>query len=57
MYKYINVKNVFTNETEKFILKTNEDGSYKTFPAVDDNPHYELVKEWVSAGNTIEEAD
>ena len=57
MYKYINVENVFTDEVEQFILKTNDDGSYTTFPASENNRHYQLVQEWVADGNTIAEAD
>ena len=58
MYRYINVKNVFTNEIEKFVIKTNNDGSFTSFPAVDDNIHYkELILQVDKGEAVIEETD
>ena len=46
-----------TNGTDNTAIESVIDGETLIVPMDTDNRHYVAIKEWVKAGNTIEEAD
>lgn len=56
MYKELNFTGAFGDE-QKSIIKYNEDGSFTSFPAQEDNDLYKTYLAWVAEGNTPEPAD
>jgi hypothetical protein len=57
MYKVIKKHNVFDGAEQEFILRTNTDGSFTSFPADPANTDFQEYQRWLAEGNTPEPAD
>lgn len=56
MYKEITQDSPY-GEPSKFIIRDNNDGSFTSFAAQEDNPLYQAYLKWLEEGNTPTPAD
>jgi len=55
-YKELTITSI-NNTIESYIVKTNIDGSFTSFPKDEANTDYQAYLKWIEAGNTPEPAD